>query len=388
MNNKFFPANFMFIMMMFMGTIMSLSSSHWLMMWMGLELNLMGILPLMNIKSKNFEIESSMKYFIIQSMSSSLFIMSSIFMYLSSISMLSMFNYSLFSSIMNISLLIKLGSAPFHFWLPAMCKQMSWMMLFLILTWQKLAPLFMLSFINYNYVIMIMSSITSSILGSIQAINQSSLQLIMVYSSITHLGWMLSTCFLNNSLMLIYLLIYSTIILPLFISFYKNSSFFTYSLTEQNNHMNKENIFIMSLILSLSGMPPMLGFLSKLMVLNFLLKMNMILLSLLLFIGTLISLYFYLNLMMMMMIKSYFMFKTNMMNMMNMKSIMCINMFSTIIFIPMILYAMNIFHKSQSYWHIMFHFRNLISITSNLLKFNNSYSISTTSIFTKWWSIM
>nr|YP_010583782.1 NADH dehydrogenase subunit 2 [Octopus salutii]UXN83978.1 NADH dehydrogenase subunit 2 [Octopus salutii] len=345
MNNKFFPANFMFISMMILGTIMTLSSSHWLMMWMGLELNLMGILPLMNIKSKNFEIESSMKYFIIQSMSSSLFITSSIFMYISSISMYSMFNNSLFSSIMVISLLTKLGSAPFHFWLPSMCKQMSWMILFLILTWQKLAPLFMLSFINFNYTIMISSAFLSSILGSIQAINQSSLQLIMVYSSISHLGWMLPISLINNSMMLIYLLIYSIIILPLFILFTMKSSFFTYSLSEQNNYMNHENIFIITLILSLGGIPPMLGFLSKLMILNMLLKMNMILLPLMLFIGTLISLYFYLNLMMMMMMKSYYMFKTNNMYM-NMKSIMCFNMLGTIIFMPMMFYAMNIFNKS------------------------------------------
>nr|UJY97107.1 NADH dehydrogenase subunit 2 [Amphioctopus fangsiao] len=344
MNNKFFPANFMFIIMMIMGTIMSLSSSHWLMMWMGLELNLMGILPLMNIKSKNLEIEASMKYFIIQSMSSSLFIMTSIYMYMTSISMFSMFNNSLFSSIMMISLLIKLGSAPFHLWLPSMCKNMSWLMLLLILTWQKLAPLFMLSFINNNYLIMISTALLSSIMGSIQAINQSNLQLIMVYSSISHLGWMLPICHINNSLMFMYLLIYTIIIIPLFMWFSMKSTLFTYSLTQLNYSMNKENIFIMSLILSLAGIPPMLGFLSKLMTLNLLLKMNMILLPMMLFIGTLISLYFYLNLTMIMTIKSFYILKTYNMKI-NMKSILCFNLLSTFIFIPMMLYAMNIFNK-------------------------------------------
>nr|YP_010174594.1 NADH dehydrogenase subunit 2 [Octopus fitchi]QBR54751.1 NADH dehydrogenase subunit 2 [Octopus fitchi] len=343
MNNKFFPSNFMFIIMMILGSIMSLSSSHWMMMWMGLELNLMGILPLMNIKS-NSESESSMKYFIIQSMSSSLFIMSSIFMYLFSISMYSMFNNSLFSSIMTISLLIKMASAPFHFWLPSMCKQMNWMILFLILTWQKLAPLFMLSFINYNYPIIIISAISNSILGSIQAINQSSLQLIMVYSSISHLGWMLPICSINNSMMFFYLLMYSIIITPMFIFFSSKSIFYSYSLSEQNNMMNKENIFIIMLLLSLAGIPPMLGFMSKLMILYMLLKSNMILLSFMLFMGTLISLYFYLNLMMIMMMKSMYMYKTNNMYM-SMKLIMCFNMLSTIIFIPMMMYAMNILNK-------------------------------------------
>nr|YP_009947782.1 NADH dehydrogenase subunit 2 [Hapalochlaena fasciata]QOH92320.1 NADH dehydrogenase subunit 2 [Hapalochlaena fasciata] len=343
MNNKFFPANFTFIILMMMGTIMSLSSSHWLMMWMGLELNLMGILPLMNIKFKNSEIEASVKYFIIQSMSSSLFMMASICNYMMSISMFSMFNTSLFSSIMTISLLIKVGSAPFHLWLPSMCKNMSWSMLFLILTWQKLAPLFMLSFLNFNYLIMILSAILSSLMGSVQAINQSSMQLIMVYSSISHLGWMLPMSYINNFIMFMYLLIYSIIILPMFMMFSMKSILFTYSLTQMNNNMNKENTFIMFLILSLAGMPPMLGFLSKLITLNVLLKINMTLLSLLLFLGTLISLYFYLNLIMIMMIKSFYMMKTYKMKI-NMKLIMCFNLLGTFIFMPM-MYAMNILNK-------------------------------------------
>nr|YP_010610759.1 NADH dehydrogenase subunit 2 [Bolitaena pygmaea]WAP91592.1 NADH dehydrogenase subunit 2 [Bolitaena pygmaea] len=345
MNNKFFPTNFMFIIMMIIGTIMSLSSSHWLMMWMGLELNLMGILPLMNIKTKNSEIESSMKYFIIQSLSSSLFIMAMILMYYHSLSMYSMFNNSLFSSIMILSILIKLGSAPFHFWLPSMCKQMSWMMLLLILSWQKLAPLFMISFINFNFTIIIMSSLLSSMIGSIQAINQCNLQLMMVYSSISHMGWMLSISSINNSMMFLYLLIYMMTISPLFFFFHNKSNHHLYSLSEQNNTMNKENIFIMMLIMSLGGIPPFMGFLSKLMILNMLMKINMLILPLLLFISTIISLYFYLNLMMTMFMMSFFMLKINKMNM-KMKSILCFNMLSTLIFIPiMMLYAMNIFNK-------------------------------------------
>nr|YP_010583756.1 NADH dehydrogenase subunit 2 [Bathypolypus sponsalis]UXN83952.1 NADH dehydrogenase subunit 2 [Bathypolypus sponsalis] len=346
MNNKFFPANFMFIFIMVLGTIMSLSSSHWFMMWMGLELNLMGILPLMNIKKKNMEIESSMKYFIIQSMSSSIFIMTTIFTFYYSISMYSMFNISFMSSIMMMSMLVKLGSAPFHFWLPSICNQMSWMILFLILTWQKLAPLFMLSFMNNNFTIVITSSLLSAIMGSIQAINQTNLQLIMVYSSISHLGWMLSSCLNNNFLMMMYLLIYTLIIFPLFFYFSNKSSYFTYSLSEHNTSMNKENIFIMVLMLSLSGMPPMIGFFSKLMILYMLMNINLIIMPLILFLSTTISLYFYLNMMMTLMMKSFYLLKINNTNM-NMKSIMCFNILGTMIFIPiMMTYAMNILYKS------------------------------------------
>nr|YP_010577094.1 NADH dehydrogenase subunit 2 [Amphitretus pelagicus]UZN92540.1 NADH dehydrogenase subunit 2 [Amphitretus pelagicus] len=346
MNNKFFPTNFMLIMMMMMGTIMSLSSPHWLMMWMGLELNLMGILPLMNIKSNNLEIESSMKYFIIQSLSSSLFIMSTIFMFFNSATMYSMFNNNLFSTIMIISLLIKMGTAPFHMWLTSMCKYMSWMTLFLILTWQKLGPLFMLSFINTNLIIIIIMSLFSTILGSIQMINQSNLQLIMTYSSISHLGWMLPASYMNNLIMLIYLIIYSLITLPLFIFFSSKSSFYCYSLTENLTTMNKNNIFMMMMMMSLGGMPPMLGFMSKLMMLNLLINMHMFFLPIFLFMGTLISLFFYLNLCCMLMIKSYFLFKIKSTNL-KLKLILCLNIMGSFLFLPILmLYAMNIFNKS------------------------------------------
>nr|YP_010627093.1 NADH dehydrogenase subunit 2 [Tremoctopus violaceus]ATR85794.1 NADH dehydrogenase subunit 2 [Tremoctopus violaceus]WBK26784.1 NADH dehydrogenase subunit 2 [Tremoctopus violaceus] len=344
MNNKFFPANFMLISMLMMGTIMSLSSCNWLMMWMGLELNLMGILPLMNIKSKNLEIESSMKYFIIQSFSSSIFIISSMMMFTFSMTSFTMFNNNMFSSLMILSLLMKLGSAPFHLWLPSMCKFLSWMTLFLILTWQKLAPLFMLSSINLNFMIIMFTACLNAILGSIQAINQTNIQLIMTYSSISHMSWMLPACYINMSIMLTYLCIYALISLNLFIYFSSKSNLFLYSLTQHNSMMNKDGMLILSLILSLSGIPPTLGFLSKLLIMILLINMKLIITCIILFMGTLISLYFYLNLSMILFIKSFMTFKYNTTNH-TMKLIFTMNLLGTFMFLPMLMiYAMNIFN--------------------------------------------
>nr|WAP91450.1 NADH dehydrogenase subunit 2 [Cirrothauma sp. LA-2022] len=345
MNNKFFPANFLFISMMILGTILSLSSSHWLVMWMGLELNLMGILPLMNIKGKSFEIESSMKYFIIQTLSSSLLIISSIMLYFNSMTWYSMFNNSIFSSIMMISLLFKLGSVPFHLWLPSMTKQMSWMTLFLILTWQKLAPLFMLSMINYNHNMIIFSAILSSVMGSIQAMNQTSMQMIMTYSSISHLGWMLSIIMINNLMMLLYLVIYIITILPLFHYFNCKSGYKTFNLTQHNKSMNKDFIIFIPLILSLGGMPPFIGFMSKIMILLTLINMNMIIMPMIMFFSTLFSLYFYLNLSMMMFIKSFSFMKLNPLHH-SMNLLISMNIMSLFAFIPILsMYAMNILNK-------------------------------------------
>nr|YP_010610695.1 NADH dehydrogenase subunit 2 [Luteuthis dentatus]WAP91476.1 NADH dehydrogenase subunit 2 [Luteuthis dentatus]WAP91502.1 NADH dehydrogenase subunit 2 [Luteuthis dentatus] len=344
MNNKFFPANFLFMNMLILGSILSLSSSHWLVMWMGLELNLMGILPLMNIKGKSFEIDSSMKYFIIQSFSSSLLMISTIILYFFSSSWYSMFNNSFISSILILSLLIKLGSVPFHLWLPNITKQMSWMMLFLILSWQKLAPLFMLSFINFNHNIILFSSILSAIFGSIQAINQTSIQLIMTYSSISHLGWMLATIMINNMIMFMYLFIYSIIILPLFYYFHSKSGYKIFNLTQYNKNMNMDFLMFIPLMMSLGGFPPFMGFMTKILILLILINMNFIIIPMILFISTLISLYFYLNLSMMMLIKSFFFLKLPSLSY-NFNFIISMNIMSLFIFIPIILYAMNILNK-------------------------------------------
>nr|WMC20925.1 NADH dehydrogenase subunit 2 [Helicocranchia sp. n SB-2022] len=346
MNNKFFPSNFLFIMIMIMGTMMSLSSSHWLTMWVGLELNLMGFLPLMNIKGKTLEAEASMKYFIIQSMSSSILIISSILMYNFNLSWYSMFTNNLISFTMLMSLIMKLGGAPMHFWLPSITKQMSWMNLFLMLTWQKIAPLFMTSLINTNLNIIMLISVLSTIMGSIMALNQTNIQLIMTYSSISHLGWMLSTISINSSLTLIYFINYILISMPLMNMLSLSLGNHLFMLTQKNK---TNNIMTIMLILSLGGLPPLLGFMSKLIILISLTNMKMMMLTLFLLTGTLISLYFYLNMSLMLMIKSYKMLNTQQPSKM-FNPIVTFNLMSSFIIYPLIImyikYAMIILYKS------------------------------------------
>nr|QXJ42115.1 NADH dehydrogenase subunit 2 [Iridoteuthis sp. GS-2021] len=337
MNNKFFPSNFLFILIMMLGTLFSLSSSHWLTMWMGLELNLMGFLPLMNIKGKTLEAEASMKYFIIQSLSSSLLIFTSILMYVFMMSWYSTFNNYTMNMLITLSLILKLGGAPMHFWLPSISKQMTWMILFLLLTWQKLAPLFMLSLMNSNYMLIMMISILSTLMGSIMALNQINLQLIMTYSSISHLGWMLTMILFNSSLTLFYFINYIIISIPLMYMINSEMGNYLFMLTQKNN-MN--NMIIISLILSLAGLPPLLGFMSKLIILISLIKMKMFMLSMMMLLGTLISLYFYLNMSLMMMIKSYTMFKMPK-NTKTYNLLISLNMMSSFIMYPMIIMFIN-----------------------------------------------
>nr|YP_010454086.1 NADH dehydrogenase subunit 2 [Eumandya parva]QXJ42063.1 NADH dehydrogenase subunit 2 [Eumandya parva] len=335
MNNKFFPSNFLFISIMILGTMLSLSSSHWLTMWMGLELNLMSFLPLMNIKGKMLEAEASMKYFIIQSMSSSMLIFGSIIMYIYNLTWYSMFN-NMMSILILLSLTLKLGGAPMHFWLPNISKQMPWSILFLLLTWQKLAPLFMLSLMNSNFMMIMTVSILSTLMGSMMALNQTNLQLIITYSSISHLGWMLSMIIFNNSLTLFYFINYIIISIPLLYLINSQLGNHLFMLGQKNNI----NMIIISLILSLAGLPPLLGFMSKLIMLISLINMKLYILPMFLLLGTLISLYFYLNMSLMLMIKSYSMFKTKKNNQLT-NPLISLNLMSSFIIYPIIIMFMN-----------------------------------------------
>nr|ADU54918.1 NADH dehydrogenase subunit 2 [Dosidicus gigas] len=345
MNNKFFPSNFLFILIMIMGTLFSLSSSHWLTMWMGLEINLMGFLPLMNIKGKTLEAEASMKYFIIQSMSSSILIISSVLMYNNTLSWYSMFTDSTFSLMIILSLVLKLGGAPLHFWMPSIAKQMSWSILFMMLTWQKLAPLFMLSLVNSNLMVVMLISMASTIVGSVMALNQTNIQLIMTYSSISHLGWMLSMITINSSLTMMYFFNYIMISMPLMNMLSMTLGNHLFMLTQQTK-MN--NMIPISLILSLGGLPPLLGFMSKLIILISLIEMKLMMLAMFMFVGTLISLYFYLNMSLMLMIKSYKNLHSNTANKMY-NPIISFNLLGSFIVYPIVImfikYAMTIFYK-------------------------------------------
>nr|ADU55085.1 NADH dehydrogenase subunit 2 [Dosidicus gigas] len=345
MNNKFFPSNFLFILIMIMGTLFSLSSSHWLTMWMGLEINLMGFLPLMNIKGKTLEAEASMKYFIIQSMSSSILIISSVLMYNNTLSWYSMFTDSTFSLMIILSLVLKLGGAPLHFWMPSIAKQMSWSILFMMLTWQKLAPLLMLSLVNSNLMVVMLISMASTIVGSIMALNQTNIQLIMTYSSISHLGWMLSMITINSSLTMMYFFNYIMISMPLMNMLGMTLGNHLFMLTQQTK-MN--NMIPISLILSLGGLPPLLGFMSKLIILISLIEMKLMMLAMFMFVGTLISLYFYLNMSLMLMIKSYKNLHSNTANKMY-NPIISFNLLGSFIVYPIVImfikYAMTIFYK-------------------------------------------
>nr|QJF72847.1 NADH dehydrogenase subunit 2 [Nephus includens] len=283
----------LFIIMLISGTLISISSYSWFSMWMGLELNLLSFIPLMNEGTPKSS-EASLKYFIIQALSS-IFVLFSILM-------TSMINENLsilgtpLTLILNSALLTKLGAVPFHFWFPEIIEGLSWMNSLILLTWQKIAPFILISYnfmeINFLWIIIFLSMLISGIM----IWNQTSLKKIMVYSSINHMGWMLSILFFNQSIWMNYFLIYSFMSLTLILMFQKFKIYTIQNILNSLNFNKLSKLFFFLNFFSLGGLPPFLGFFPKWMILKMLLEKNFIFLPLFMVFLTLLTLYIYIQL--------------------------------------------------------------------------------------------
>nr|YP_009694507.1 NADH dehydrogenase subunit 2 [Eurydema oleracea]QEI26492.1 NADH dehydrogenase subunit 2 [Eurydema oleracea] len=288
MNMK--KSSWLFMLTLIISTMVTLSSNNWISMWIGLELNMMSFIPLIVNKINKSSSEAAMIYFLIQSVSSMLLIMMVMLLmckYLVNINNILM--------MINISLLIKLGAAPFHMWLPEIMSKMEWSKCIILMTWQKIAPLFMMSNLNSSSIIN-MSIIWSVGIGSLGGINQSSLRKMMGYSSINHLGWMLA---INKSMNLwtMYLMIYSLMVLLVCMMFMNYKMYFINQISSLSmNNTEKTSMFIM--MLSMGGLPPFIGFLPKWITIQSMLNNKEIIMILFMVMCSLITLMYYLRIMM------------------------------------------------------------------------------------------
>jgi len=172
-----------------------------------------------------------------------------------------------------------------------------WINCFILSTWQKLAPLIILSYIIcFNLklpnleIIISLNALTGGLIG----IRQTLLKKIIAYSSITHIAWILRRLLINKPyLSIIYLLLYSIITLPLFILFnIVNNKKIDDLWNKYENSILTTTIYLF--ILSTRGLPPLIGFIPKLIIINLLIKYS-ILSTIILIVGSLINLFFYLN---------------------------------------------------------------------------------------------
>nr|QBF01238.1 NADH dehydrogenase subunit 2 [Stegana sp. 1876 JL-2019] len=282
----------LFVIIMMLGSLITITSNSWLGAWMGLEINLLSFIPLMS-DNNLMSTEASLKYFLVQALASTVLLFAVlILMMKSSINYNNNFSYEML--IILSSLLLKSGTAPFHFWFPNIMEGLSWMNCLLLMTWQKIAPIMLISYINMKSLVLF-CVILSVMAGSLGGLNQSSLRKLMAFSSINHLGWMLMALLISESIWLIYFLMY------FFLSFCLTFMFDNFKIFHFNQMFSlffnsKILKFILFMnFLSLGGLPPFLGFLPKWLVIQQLTMDNQYFMLMILLLSTLITLFFYLR---------------------------------------------------------------------------------------------
>lgn len=237
--------------------------------------------------------ESTIKYFIVQALASTLLLFSIIIIELNQeLRFKNEINPSI--TILFVSLMIKLGLVPTHSWFPEVSEGLDWFSLTLLLTWQKLAPIrIFIRIINFRFIIIFVVIISSLVRGLI-GINQIRTRKILAYSSINHIRWIIFRIIWSFKIWILYFLIYSisNIFITLILSkFNINKLNQVYSL---NLSITLKICFLIN-FLSLRGLPPIIGFLPKWLTIsmNSLIRIEFV--SIILILSTLLSIFFYIR---------------------------------------------------------------------------------------------
>nr|YP_008578441.1 NADH dehydrogenase subunit 2 [Pteronotus rubiginosus]AAS91438.1 NADH dehydrogenase subunit 2 [Pteronotus parnellii]CDF66057.1 ND2 [Pteronotus rubiginosus] len=282
-----------------LGTLIVMTSSHWLSVWMGFEMNMLAIIPILMKNHHPRSTEAATKYFLTQATASMLLMLAVIInlMYSGQWSTTKIFN-PMASTIMTLALTMKLGLSPFHFWVPEVTQGVPLSAGLILLTWQKLAPLAVLYTIapSINPELLITLSMISVMIGGWGGLNQTQLRKIMAYSSIAHMGWMTAILTYNPTMTILNLIIYILMTTTMFMLLIHTSATTTLSLSHMWNKTPLITTMILTVLLSLGGLPPLTGFMPKWMIIQELTKNESLILPTMMAITALLNLYFYMRL--------------------------------------------------------------------------------------------
>jgi len=157
----------------------------------------------------SFIVEALVKYFLVQVGGSSLF----------AISFLLPFPL-LCGLFFLLGMVIKLGLFPFYSWVPMVISSISWLGCLFVVTFQKLAPLFVMCenyFIDSTFLLFLI--VRGVLVRRVLGFNQSYMRSLIAYSSISHTSWLVISLMFRLRLFVLYLLIYFFLVFVLFLVF-------------------------------------------------------------------------------------------------------------------------------------------------------------------------
>jgi NADH:ubiquinone oxidoreductase subunit 2 (subunit N) len=142
------------------------------------------------------------------------------------------------------------------------CSSISWYLNLVLLTWQKIAPLFILSQLSINYGGIVFVGVVNLFFGVFGAIGQTQFRSLIAYSSIAHMGWIVCLIHFSRVAFFYYFVCYLVVVSPV-VGIFMGSNLFSFK-GLMGGTVGRFNIFtIVLLLLRISGIPPFLGFFMK-----------------------------------------------------------------------------------------------------------------------------
>jgi len=139
------------------------------------------------------------------------------------------------------ALALKISLAPFHFWAPSLVDSLKGVILVIFLTWQKVAPLFVLLRLSLSLILLALVNI---VIGALLALSAVGLPVLLLFSGLRHARWVVRC---SVSRRLVYFIFYCALVSLIL--------------------LDKSPSKIIQLI-CLAGLPPITGFIIKILALQ------------------------------------------------------------------------------------------------------------------------
>ncbi len=279
------------------GMMIMISASNLMAVYLGLELQSLSLYVIAAFRRDSLRsTEAGLKYFVLGALSSGLFLYGASLVYGFS-GTTSFSDISIFISVNGLStgilfglifmlagMAFKVSAVPFHMWTPDVYEGSPTPVTAFFATVPKLASIAMLTrllfdafgfAVNEWQQILVFLSVSSMLIGSIAAIGQNNIKRLMAYSSISHIGFALIGLAVGSSdglsAVLLYMLIYVLANFGVFafiLNMQKDGIFVTeIASLSLYSQINSFQAFCLSIVLlSLAGLPPLVGFFAKLFI--------------------------------------------------------------------------------------------------------------------------
>ena len=315
------------ILLSLTGMMLMVASNDILSLFLSMELQSLALYILVAFaREDRNSSEAGVKYFVLGSLSTCIFLFGSSLIY----ACFGSTNFSEISSSINqlneipqiliigvvfilVSLSLKISAAPFHMWTPDVYQGAPTIITAYLSVVPKIASFAVIIrflvfpfgeiIVDWGKIILILS-ITSMLVGSLGALQQTDLKRLFAYSTINHIGFMLIGLVPGSEdgiiAICIYLILYLIMNIGVFVVILSLSrdNISVSSIKDLTGYFANNpfmSVCMAIFMFSMAGIPPLSGFLGKLIVLNVAIDNNLIFLAIIGVLSSVIAAYYYLR---------------------------------------------------------------------------------------------